>query len=419
MRFLSGRGLKWVAAIAGTGALIGAAASLVVDKRYVSTATVRIVPPQVGHYSPERAAATAAYILSSGYLAEIIRKPSLDLYRQERTRFPMEKVTEAMRTRDLRIERTTSPQPWTGQAFRISFTYSDREKARAAVREMAASVADANREWVREAHRRLARGGPAPEGDWENLQVVAPASLPERSVWPNRAFYAWCGLGVGLMTGVAAALVKRRAAWKWVAAMAGAGTLLGVTASFVVNQRYVSTATLRVPPQAVWCDLPDRTREILSEAWGRAPLTAVIQKLDLYSDDLRVMPMEDVLQTMKDRDLRIEPVGAPPPGVGEAFRIRFEYPEPAKAQMVVRELVTKCIESYAGPTPETVGPGWLMSPPHEDIEVMEEASLPEDPVGPNRWVWALWGLGAGLVVGVATAQSTVHSSKMTSTDLFS
>src|ERR1039458_6582144 len=129
-------------------------------------------------------------VLSRSSLAEMIQRPGMDLYRNERASRPMEDVIQDMRNRDLRIERLLP------RDFRISFEYPDRLKAQAVVREL--TTARFN--------------GPA--------EVLTPASLPEKPTRPDRLAIMGIGLGVGLASGLLFVFLRRRGL-KWTLRMAG------------------------------------------------------------------------------------------------------------------------------------------------------------------------------------------------------
>jgi len=85
-------------------------------------------------------------ILSRGSLSELIQRPSLDLYRKERQRYPLEDVIQEMRNR-IRIQAldvSGGGQGRVASAFTISFPYPDRFKAQAVVRELVAKFTESN-----------------------------------------------------------------------------------------------------------------------------------------------------------------------------------------------------------------------------------------------------------------------------------
>ena len=158
--------LKIAGATAVAGAIVAAAASFGVPRQYVSEAVVsmtgRAAHDAVSDSSnlvPDNAAAyqfgqITSEILSRFSLVEIIVDPSLDLYRDERMRLPLEDVVLQMR-RDIRISPSSVPPPGCGVILeppagiapfrpsdshsffasctffsaRISFAYRDKQKA--------------------------------------------------------------------------------------------------------------------------------------------------------------------------------------------------------------------------------------------------------------------------------------------------
>src|ERR1035437_7358640 len=182
--------LKLGTAAAIIGAVAAGAISFTMPRRYVSTAMMRIVPRTVGDAAAiHRLQEMQTEILSRASLTDIIQRPTMDLYRQERAIYPMEDVIQDMRNRNLHIERVTRA------AFRMSFEYPDRVKAQAVVRELTARSSG-------------------------YAEVLTPASLPEKPSQPDRLAIMGIGLGAGLAMGILFAFLRRRPL-KWTLRMAG------------------------------------------------------------------------------------------------------------------------------------------------------------------------------------------------------
>jgi uncharacterized protein involved in exopolysaccharide biosynthesis len=88
-------------------------------------------------------------ILSRTSLQELILKPSLDLYKRERQRLPLEDIIQDMRNKYIQIKMMDTPASTGGggerrlaSAFLIQFSYSDRYKAQAVVRELVSKFVD-------------------------------------------------------------------------------------------------------------------------------------------------------------------------------------------------------------------------------------------------------------------------------------
>lgn len=123
---------------------------------YISQAILRITPQQisaslvptvVNMQMQQRLQQMQQEILSRGSLQELIQRPSLDLYRRERQRYPMEDVIQDMRTKSIRIQPVEVPGAGPGRitsAFTISFSYPDRFKAQAVVRELVTKFTEQN-----------------------------------------------------------------------------------------------------------------------------------------------------------------------------------------------------------------------------------------------------------------------------------
>jgi uncharacterized protein involved in exopolysaccharide biosynthesis len=177
--------------------------------------------------------------------------------------------------------------------------------------------------------------------------------------------------------------ITRAAYLKLGAAAAIVGAVAAGAISFTQPRRYVSTAVMRFTPQAVPAGTPwqieymakRNLEQNLQEILSRSSLTEMIQRigLDLYREDLVSRPMEDVIQDMRNRDLRIERL------LPRDFRISFEYPDRLKAQAVVRELTARFNGS---------------------AEVLTPATLPEKPSQPDRPAIVAIGLGVGLALGL-------------------
>jgi succinoglycan biosynthesis transport protein ExoP len=118
---------------------------------YVSTAVMRITPQQisanlvpsiVNMQMQQRLQQMQQEILSRSSLSELIQRPSLDLYRKERARYPMEDIITDMRNKAIHINMVEVNR--TASAFTISFAYPDRFKAQAVVRELVTKFTEQN-----------------------------------------------------------------------------------------------------------------------------------------------------------------------------------------------------------------------------------------------------------------------------------
>jgi hypothetical protein len=106
------------------GAVVAAGVSFVVPNRYVSSAVMR-------YTSDDQIAQIQQAVFSRASLVELINRPSLNLYRKQRQRKPMEDIVEDMR-RDIQVRQLKIAGG--ARAMQITFASPDKEKAQATTR---------------------------------------------------------------------------------------------------------------------------------------------------------------------------------------------------------------------------------------------------------------------------------------------
>jgi uncharacterized protein involved in exopolysaccharide biosynthesis len=384
------------------GGLVCAMAAGVVSfawpDRYVSSALLRFQPRYVPEQALEgrrveihlRLNAMVGEVLSRSSLARIIQSPWIDLYTRERRSSPLEDVIENMR-KQVRVNRDDPA----AAAFRVSFEYADARKAQFAVKALVTALVEGN--------ERINRSpGPA-----EHLEILEAASLPERPAGPDRYAIAGIGLGAGFVLGVAGFglwRIVRRRALGMTAAVLGCGALGAMAAglaAYVISERYESTAVLRMYAAAGTMapaeDARERLAEITNEVLSRSSLSELVLRpaLDLYRGERQRRPMEEIIGNMRANDLRIEHT----PGPILAVRIFFAYADPLKAQAVVKEIVTKFIEAN-GVIERRRNRGETRAGTIV-MDVLDPASLPEDPLFPQPAATMAAAAGAGAGAGIA------------------
>ncbi len=130
-----------------------------------------------------------------------------------------------------------------------------------------------------------------------------------------------------------------------------------VVVGFLWKDRYVSRAVVRVVPSqipqeliasSVISDMSQRINSMAQTILSRTTLTNIIQVNNLYADDRNRLPMEDVVESMKGKDIRISSVMQFAPGEGKrqvpAFEITYSYEKRELAQKVCQELVSKFLQ---------------------------------------------------------------------------
>jgi polysaccharide chain length determinant protein (PEP-CTERM system associated) len=144
----------------------------------------------------------------------------------------------------------------------------------------------------------------------------------------------------------------------WILGPTFIGLVLAVVVAFLWPDTYVSTALMRITPQqvperlvpsAINLQMAERLTQMQQQILSRTSLTELIQRpaLNLYPKERARMPLEDVVETMKNavkiQLLDVATQGANR-GLASAFIISFKYTDKYKAQAVVRELVSKFSE---------------------------------------------------------------------------
>lgn len=137
------------------------------------------------------------------------------------------------------------------------------------------------------------------------------------------------------------------------------GVLGGLLYSRSQPSLYRSDAVIQIVPQrvpesyvsaTVTERVEDRLRAIAQQVLSRTQLEKLILDLDLFPEERRALPMEDVVQQMTAR-VTIEPLATEQTSrretQSEAFRVSFDYEHAATAQKVAERLATFFIDTNA------------------------------------------------------------------------
>src|SRR5689334_7827679 len=145
----------------------------------------------------------------------------------------------------------------------------------------------------------------------------------------------------------------------WIIGPMFAGLVVATVIAFLWPDTYISSAVMRITPQQVpeklipsmlHSQMSERLQQMQTEILSRNSLSEIIQKpsLDLYPKERRKLPIEDVVQDMRNKYIRISsimdvttPTGRKP---ASSFTISFAYTDRYKAQGVVNALVAKFTE---------------------------------------------------------------------------
>lgn len=141
----------------------------------------------------------------------------------------------------------------------------------------------------------------------------------------------------------------------WILGPAFLALVVAVVVAFLWPDTYVSTAVIRVvPPQVpqrlvptnVNMELSQRVNSMAQTILSRANLSNIIQTYGLYPRQRQRVPLEDIIEEMRLKDIRLSPVvsmAAQNRGAVSAFQISFAYENRYLAQKVTQDLVARFI----------------------------------------------------------------------------
>jgi uncharacterized protein involved in exopolysaccharide biosynthesis len=140
----------------------------------------------------------------------------------------------------------------------------------------------------------------------------------------------------------------------WILGPLYAGVVIATVVACLWPDTYVSSAVVRVtPPQvperfvqsALNQMLNERINSISQQVLSRSTLINIIQTFDLYERDRRRLPMEDVVDRMRNKDIVIGMVSSlqGQSARAGAFPVTFKYEDRYKAQKVTQEIVSRLI----------------------------------------------------------------------------
>ena len=142
----------------------------------------------------------------------------------------------------------------------------------------------------------------------------------------------------------------------WIAAPAYAGLVISVVVAFMLPNTYVSEAVMQITPAQVSelliqttinQQLTERIMQMQGNILSRTSLSNLIQspELNLYPTERQTKPLEDVIEAMKGKDLKINITAAQAgPKRASAFQISFAYYNRFKAQATVQKLITRFVD---------------------------------------------------------------------------
>lgn len=360
------------AACVVAGGLIACIATLGGVAGYTSTGTLRA---QLADRDPAKAEAAfmraTQNTMSRGSLAELIQRPSLDLYRGERTKYPLEDVIMQMR-HDIAVRNRGTGA--TRADLTVSFHHADPVLAQ---RTNAALMERLRNEMVE-------------QGAVEVMQQAGPGqSVLNGKRWQIVVMGMFAGLIVGIAGSALWSILRNRQQWnlRRIGVFAIAGTVLGLVIAMAIPDAFISTAVIRTWAQV---DPVTLNRTLLSDA----ALGEIISSQGLYAHErMANRPLTEVVGRMRKEDLRlqvVEPESIIQTPQFRVFTISFRDHDRARAQSVTRALVASWLKAGLATQVTT--------------EVLDPPSRPVAPSSPNRLQIALVGTLMGLLLGLALSR---------------
>jgi hypothetical protein len=211
------------------------------------------------------------------------------------------------------------------------------------------------------------------------------------------------------------ALKMQLTSWNFGKVTVGFGVACAVLCyalSFIaMPDKYTSDAVLRLTksllsgdPQPAADNTEEFVKALIHSALSRNSLADVIQKQGLYPRERARKPMEDVIERMR-HDVRFERIGN-----SNAFHVTFQYGDAEQARLTERALVNVLMSANvimrrasARLCPDLTGATGCLPDRGYNMEVLDPASLPKGPSGPNRMIITAMGLAGGLLLGALTA----------------
>lgn len=144
----------------------------------------------------------------------------------------------------------------------------------------------------------------------------------------------------------------------WILAPAFAGLVLATVIAYWLDDTYVSHAEIRIVPQqikeslvetATSQQLADHINAMAENIESRTTLTNLINTYGLYKKELKREPLEDVIEQMRAKDIKIVPKSAVTSVTGKslpAMDVSFAYRDRYIAQKVCADLVSRFMNEH-------------------------------------------------------------------------
>ena len=157
----------------------------------------------------------------------------------------------------------------------------------------------------------------------------------------------------------------------WILGPAFLGLVVAVVVAMAWPDTYVATARMRVTPPRVPerllptnmnMEMSQRIAAMSQQVLSRTVVTSIINTFNLFPDKRKSVPMEDLVEEMQQKRIKITTIGAGPQTAGRftsAFDISFSYTDRYVARRVVEDLVSRFMDEStrdrSSQTSETTG----------------------------------------------------------------
>ncbi|MEN6604006.1 MAG: hypothetical protein ABFD86_16480, partial [Bryobacteraceae bacterium] len=139
----------------------------------------------------------------------------------------------------------------------------------------------------------------------------------------------------------------------WILGPAFLGLVVAVVVAMLWPDTYVARAVLRITPPMVSerlvpsnlsTEMSQRIYAMSQKVLSRTVLISVIEKNNLFANRRKSVPMEDLVEEMQQKRIKIDPIGPAEQSSGHmssAFQIAFSYSDRYVAKKVAEDLVSR------------------------------------------------------------------------------
>lgn len=203
-----------------------------------------------------------------------------------------------------------------------------------------------------------------------------------------------------LLWGAMAMRLRVQRAWVTLMALLAVGAFGGMGVSYLFTPMWEARAVMQCTPARFRTDgnptsrIDEFVEKAKSDVMSRTSLAEMMTdpRLDLYRNERRTMPLEDVVDIMRE-SVRVTIASAPNRKPGAVvFVISFRYPDARKAVDTINAFIGK----FENASLQTSGADTVY------YAVLDRPALPKRPMFPKRASFVVTGAVAGLILAIAT-----------------